>query len=156
MTTVNNRPRGRYFEEFEVGQIFMTAGRTVTEADVVTFAGLSGDYNQIHTDADYSASQLYGERIAHGLLVVSIATGLIVQTGLMEGTVLLFRELTWNFSQPDLIGATLHVKLEIVDMKKLPKRGVGSITAKVNVINQNDKTVHRGTMSLLIKSLPES
>ena len=78
----------------------------------MNFAQLSGDFNQIHTDAEYAASGNFGERVAHGLLVVSVAVGLIVQTGLMEGTVLAFRELEWKFSRPVLIGDTIRVKFE--------------------------------------------
>ncbi|RMG01219.1 MAG: dehydratase, partial [Acidobacteria bacterium] len=80
--------RGRYFEEFAIGQTYTSVGRTVTEHDVLTFAGLSGDYNQIHTDAEFSKNTPYGQRIAHGLLGLSIASGLAMRTGILEGTVL--------------------------------------------------------------------
>lgn len=146
------RPRGRYFEEFEVGQKIVTAGRTVTESDVVSFAGLSGDYNQIHTDADYAAGWMFGERIAHGLLVLSIATGLAVQTGMIEGTVLAFRELEWKFSRPVMLGDTVHVEIEVVDMKALSRLGGGNVTMKVSVLNQHDEVVHRGRWVMLVKS----
>lgn len=146
------RPRGRFFEEFEVGQKIVTAGRTVTESDVVSFAGLSGDYNQIHTDADYAAGWMFGERIAHGLLVLSIATGLAVQTGMIEGTVLAFRELEWKFSRPVMLGDTVHVEIEVVDMKALSRLGGGNVTMKVSVLNQHDEVVHRGQWVMLVKS----
>ena len=84
--------RGLYFEEFAVGQKIITMGRTITETDVVSFAGLSGDYNQIHTDAAYAAGTPFGQRIAHGLCVMAIASGLVTLTGVMEGTVLAFHE----------------------------------------------------------------
>jgi acyl dehydratase len=149
-----HRPRGRYFEEFEIGEQLLTAGRTITESDIVTFAGLSGDYNQIHVDAEYAAAGDFGQRVAHGLLVVSIATGLIVQTGMMEGTVLSFRELGWKFSLPVFIGDTIRVKIEIIQRKSLPRLGGGSITAKVSVLNQQDKVTQRGTMVLLLMRKP--
>ena len=82
------RPRGLYYEEIEVGKNLVTAGRTITESDIVSFAGISGDFNQMHVDAEYAKAGEFGQRVAHGLLVVSVTTGLIVQTGLMEGTVL--------------------------------------------------------------------
>jgi 3-hydroxybutyryl-CoA dehydratase len=84
MPTDYSRPRGKYFEELALGQKIFTSGRTVTEADVVAFAGLSGDYNQIHTDAQYAAQGPFGQRVAHGLLVLAIVSGLAVQTGVME------------------------------------------------------------------------
>jgi acyl dehydratase len=152
MAELEYRPRGRYFEEFEIGKQLMTAGRTITEGDVVSFAGLSGDYNQIHVDAQYAAAGEFGQRVAHGLLAVSIATGLIVQTGMMEGTVLSFRELGWKFSLPVFIGDTIRAKIEIIKKKSLPRLGGGSVTAKVSVLNQRQEVVQRGTMVLLIKN----
>lgn len=151
MNEAEFRPRGLYFEEFEVGQTVVTAGRTITEADVVNYAGLSGDYNQIHTDARFAASFDFGQRIAHGLLVVSIAVGLIVQTGLMEGTVFAFRDLEWKFSQPVYLGDTIHVRLEVVEVKAVSRLGGGSIQAKVSVLNQEDRVVQRGVVTMLVK-----
>ena len=154
MSELVYRPRGRYFEEFEIGEQLMTAGRTITEGDIVSFAGLSGDYNQIHVDAQYAAAGDFGQRVAHGLLAVSIATGLIVQTGMMEGTVLSFRELGWKFSLPVYIGDTIRAKIEIIKTKSLPRLGGGNVTAKVSVLNQREEVVQRGTMVLVIMSEP--
>ncbi len=104
--------RGLYFEEFAPGRTIVSGGRTITEADVAGFAGLSGDYNQIHMDAEFAASGPFGTRVAHGMLGFSIASGLAVQTGFVEGTVLAFREIqACNFSQPILFGDTIHVRL---------------------------------------------
>ena len=146
------QPRGLFFEEFKEGETLETAGRTITEADVVNFAGMSADFNQIHTDAEYAAADTFGQRVAHGLLVVAITTGLVVRTGVMDGTVLAFRELEWKFSLPVFIGDTVRAKLEVVDLKPLPRLGGGSITGKISVINQDDQVVHRGKMVLLVKS----
>ena len=109
--------RGRYFEEFNVGDKVLTVGRTITESDIMAFAGLSGDFNRIHTDAVYAAAAPFGQRVAHGLLVQSIATGLAVRTGVIEDTVLAFRELSCKFSLPVFIGDTVHVELEVVETK---------------------------------------
>lgn len=152
MADTGYQPRGRYFEEFEVGQTIVTAGRTITEGDIVRFAGLSGDFNQIHTDASYAEVGMFGERIAHGLLVLSIASGLAVQTGMIEGTVLAFRELEWKFSRPVMIGDTVHVVIEVVDTKALARLGGGNVTMKVSVLNQRDEVVHRGTWVMLVQS----
>lgn len=151
-TEVQHRTRGRYFEEFEAGQTVVTAGRTVTEGDIVHFAGLSGDFNQIHTDAEYAAGTMFGERIAHGLLVLSMASGLAVQTGIIEGTVLAFRELEWKFSRPVMIGDTVHVEIEVEETKAVPRLGGGNVTMKISVRNQNDDVVHRGRWIMLVKS----
>ncbi|MCA9935171.1 MAG: dehydratase [Ardenticatenaceae bacterium] len=154
MTELTYQPRGRYFEEFEIGEKLITAARTITEADIVTFAGLSGDFNQIHTDAEYAAKDTFGQRVAHGLLVQSIATGLAVQSGVIEGTVLAFRELSAKFSLPIFIGDTVHVELEIVEKKALRRLGGGNITMKYNVVNQHGKAVQRGDWIMLVKSKP--
>lgn len=146
------QPRGLHFEQFEIGQKLTTAARTITEADIVRFAGLTGDFNQIHTDAEYAAQDTFGQRVAHGLLVQSIATGLAVQSGVIEGTVLAFRELDAKFSLPVYIGDTIHVRIEIVAKKALRRLGGGNVTMKYSVVNQHDKPVQRGNWVMLIKS----
>lgn len=149
--------RGMWFEEFEVGQKIVTAGRTVTEADIVSFAGLSGDFNQIHTDAAFSKDQPFGQRVAHGLLGLSIASGLAVQTGVMEGTVLAFREVNaWKFSKPIYIGDTIRVVLTIKETKAMPRLGGGIVVIELDVQNQDDDTVMKGTWTVLIHSKPEA
>jgi acyl dehydratase len=151
MTELTYKPRGLYFEEFEIGQNLVTAGRTITESDIVRFAGLSGDYNQIHTDAAYAAAGPFEKRVAHGLLVQSIATGLAVQSGVIEGTVLAFRELTTKFSLPVFIGDTIHVNLAIVEKKALPRLGGGQVVMKFRVLNQEGKAVQRGNWVMLVQ-----
>ncbi len=146
------RPRGLYFEDFAIGQTLVTGGRTVTEADVVNFAGLSGDYNRIHTDAAFAAQGGFGQRVAHGLLVQSIATGLAVQSGIIEGTVIAFRELSCKFSLPVYLGDTVCVQIEIVAKKEFPRLGGGNITMKYSVMNQDNKAVQRGEWVMLVKS----
>lgn len=156
MSQRDSRPRGWYFEEFEPGQRIVTAGRTVTESDIVTFAGLSGDYNQIHTDAEYSKESPFGQRVAHGLLGLSIASGLSVQTGFMEGTVMAFREIRdWKFVHPITIGDTIHVVLEVEETKALRRVGGGLVTIGLDVRNQDDETVMKGTWLALIAARPE-
>ena len=150
------KPRGLYFEEFEVGQRFYSTSRTITESDIVTFAGLSGDYNQIHTDAVYAANTPYGKRIAHGLLVTSIASGLVMRSGLIEGTTLAFREIkNWKFAKPTYIGDTIHVDVDVIATKALRRLGGGAVDIALAVKNQNDETVMKGTWTVLILSRPQ-
>jgi acyl dehydratase len=144
-----------YFEEFVPGQKVITAGRTITETDIVTFAGLSGDYNQIHVDAEYSTKSPAGQRVAHGLLILSIASGLAVQTGVMEGTIVYFREVNeWKFVKPVFIGDTIHVELEVKETKEMRRIGVGSVLIELVVKNQHDETVNKGMWSTLIALRP--
>ena len=147
---------GLYFEEFFVGQKVTTVGRTVTEYDINTFAGLSGDYNQIHTDAEFSRKTPIGQRIAHGILGLSIASGLAMRTGILEGTVIVFREIAeWKFVKPVFINDTIHVDLEVKETKALPRIGGGSVTITLEVKNQNNEVCHRGTWVVLVMSKPK-
>jgi acyl dehydratase len=151
------QPRGKYFEEFAAGQRIITAGRTITESDIVAFAGLSGDYNQIHTDTEYSRTTPFGQRVAHGLLILGIASGLASQVGFIEGTVLAFREIeNWKFSKPVFIGDTVHAELEVIETKAYPRLGGGAILINVEVKNQRAEVVMRGTWNVLIASKPQS
>jgi 3-hydroxybutyryl-CoA dehydratase len=144
---------GLYFEEFEVGQSITSVGRTVTEADVVAFAALAGDWTTIHTDAVYAAQHPFGQRVAHGLLGLSIASGLTTRLGIVEGTVLAFREIgSWKFSLPIYLGDTIRVRATVSEAKSMRRLGGGQVTFKVEILNQGDKVVQRGTWSLLVKS----
>jgi acyl dehydratase len=147
---------GLYFEEFSVGQSITTVGRTVSEDAIFSFAGLTGDYNQIHTDADFASKTQFGRRIAHGLLGLSIAVGLIMRSGLLEGTVLAFREINdWKFVKPFFIGDTIHAELTISETRALPRIGGGALTATVVVKNQHDEACQRGSLNLLVLSKPK-
>ena len=149
-------PQGRYFEDFKVGETIVTPARTVTEADVVAFAGLSGDYNSIHTDEAYARSSPFGARVAHGLLGLAIASGLAVRTGIMEGTVLAFREVReWKFSHPVYIGDTIHVEITVQSAKALPRLGGGALDLALEVKNQEGRTVMKGLWTILVQSRPE-
>jgi acyl dehydratase len=141
-----------YFEDFELAQEIRTAARTITETDIVNFAGLSGDFNFIHTDAEGAKSTPFGQRVAHGMLVASIASGLAVQQGFIDGTTLAFRELTWKFTRPVLIGDTIQVLVKVIETKEMSKLGGGLVTFEDRVINQRDEVVHKGEWRMLIKS----
>ena len=147
---------GMYFEEFEVGQKMISPGRTVTESDVVGFAGLSGDFNLIHTDAEYSKNSPFGARVAHGLLGLSIASGLALRTGVLEGTVIAFREIVgWKFVKPVFIGDTIHVEMEIIETKAMRRLGGGKVDLNFDVKNQDGETTMKGVWSVLVMSKPE-
>jgi acyl dehydratase len=142
-----------YFEEFEPGQTITSVGRTITEADVVNFAYISGDWTQIHTNAEYAARHPFGQRVAHGLLAVSIATALVARLGFIEDTVLAFREISeWKFSLPTFIGDTIHVRATVTNTKPMRRLGGGLVSLKVEILNQDDKVVQRGTWGILVQS----
>jgi 3-hydroxybutyryl-CoA dehydratase len=148
------QPRGMYFEDFEVGQKVVSRGRTITEADIVNYAGVSGDFNPMHTDAEYGAETMFGQRVAHGLLVLSVAVGLGYQLGFLDGTILAFRELDCKFALPTLIGDTVHLEAEVAELKPMARLGGGKVTLEARVLNQDDKVCQRGKWKMLIASRP--
>lgn len=155
MTKTTTFNRGLYFEEFEIGQKIVTVGRTVSESDIFTFAGFSGDYNQIHTDAEFAKGTPFGQRVAHGLLGLSIASGLAMRTGVLEGTVIAFREINnWKFIAPVFIGDTIHVEMEVAETKALPRIGGGSVIITLDVKKQSGETVMKGNWTVLVMSRP--
>ena len=146
--------RGLYFEEFNVGDTVTSAGRTITEADIVSFAALSGDWNAIHVDAEFAKSGMFGERIAHGLLGLSIASGLAVRLGFIEDTVIAFMGLDWKFRAPIKIGDTIRIHAQIAEKKAVSRLGGGIVTFNVEVLNQRDEVTQKGTWSMLMKLKP--
>jgi len=146
------RPRGMYFEEFTESTQVVSQGRTITEADIVNFAGVSGDYNAIHTDAEFGKATPFGERIAHGLLVLSVATGLGMQLGFMDGTVIAFIGLEWKFKAPVKIGDTVHLVAKVKQTKAMKAMGGGFVIFDARVLNQRDEVVQEGTWTVLVKS----
>lgn len=146
--------RGMYFEEFEVGVEVVSPGRTITEADIVMFAGLSGDYTQLHTDEEFAKKTPFGKRIAHGALILAIATGLAARLGFVEGTALAFRELSWKFSLPVFAGDTIYLKARCRELKPMPRLGGGLVIFDATVLNQEGKTVQRGEWHMLVASRP--
>jgi 3-hydroxybutyryl-CoA dehydratase len=147
-----DRPRGLYFEEFEQGVELVTPGRTMTETDIQLFAGLTGDYTQIHTDVEFCKDTLFGQRVAHGLLGLSIASGLGARLGFIEGTAVALREITWKFTGPIFIGDTIHLTIQVANKKAMPRLGMGLITFDVSLVNQKDEVVQKGQWKALIQS----
>ncbi len=146
--------QGLYFEDYNIGDTATTAGRTVTEADIVNFAALSGDWNAIHVDAEFSKDGMFGERIAHGLLGLSIASGLAVRLGFMDETVIAFMGLDWKFRGAIKIGDTIKVAATVAEKKPMPRLGGGLVTFNVEVLNQREETTQKGTWTMLVKTKP--
>jgi 3-hydroxybutyryl-CoA dehydratase len=147
---------GLYFEEFSVGQKVVTEKRTISENDIMSFAALSGDNNRIHTDPEFSKTTMFGRQVAHGLLGLAVASGLAWQTGILDGTVIAFREVNeWKFVKPVFIDDTIYVELEVKEIKALPRIGGGSVTIALEVKNQNEDVCHRGLWTVLMMSKPK-
>lgn len=140
-----------YFEDFEQDREYVTRSRTITEADVVAFAGLSGDFNALHVDEEFAKTTIFGARIAHGLLGLSVASGLINQLGLGEGTVMAFLGLTWNFKGVVRIGDTITVRQLVADKRETSKKDRGILRMAITVLNQHGEVVQDGEHVLMVK-----
>jgi 3-hydroxybutyryl-CoA dehydratase len=152
--TETPHPPGRYFEEFEIGESIETPARTITEADVVTFAGLSGDYNPLHTDAEFAKETMFGERIAHGILGLSIVSGLAWRTGFIEGTADALISVECKFRNAVKFGDTIRARFEVRQKKEMKRMGGGFVTFSVVALNQRDETIQKGEWTVLVRSAP--
>lgn len=146
---------GLYYEEFEIGQVYKTPSRTVTEADIVIFAGLSGDYNPLHVDETYAAQTPFGKRVAHGLIGLSIVTGLSARTGLFDGTTLAMMEMNWRYVAPIFPGDTVHADMSVSSKKKTSKPGCGIVVRDIKLINQDGTVVQEGAFTVMVRCKPE-
>lgn len=156
MTIRNDRPVGLFFEDYEVGQTMISRGRTITESDIVSFGSLTGDFNPMHFDADFMQDHMLGQRVAHGMLTISYAVGQAYQLGFMEQTVLAFRAIDMKFSQPVFIGDTMHVEINVAELKAAKRLGGGIVTLEVRIVNQEGKAVQKGTWTVLVASRQEN
>lgn len=142
--------RGLHYDQWEIGGRYETAARTVTEADIVSFAGLSGDFNPLHTDETYAKGTAYGGRIAHGALTFAITTGLVNQSGITDGVVVGFLGVNVKWTAPVNAGDTIHV-VAMPKEKHLTKNGNhGIVTLNIEVYNQNGILVSPQEWSLMV------
>ena len=131
---------GRYYEDFKVGEVMETPGRTITEADLVNFAGVSGDFFSLHIDEEYAKKTMFRRRIAHGLLTLAVVSGFWSKMGLFEGTLIAFYGIDrLRFTKPVYIGDTIRARIEVVD--KVEKGEHGLVTLKHEVFNQRGELV---------------
>jgi acyl dehydratase len=142
--------KGKTFHEFNLGDEFTTASRTITEADVVNFAGLSGDFNPLHTDEEYGKSTPFKGRVAHGMLSVAIATGLANQLGIFEGTTIALLSMTINYKGAVKLGDTIHLELKVAEKKETSKDDRGIVTFDTMVYNQDNKPIVEGQWVVML------
>lgn len=143
--------RGKCIEEFEVGQVDISRGRTVTETDVVTFSWVSGDVNPMHTDAEHSAKSPIGQRIAHGALGLSIATGLSASLGYLDGTAIAALGIDeWKFLKPILFNDTIRLRATVVSARPSSKPDRGVLVRRMELLNQRNEVVQTGLMTTMV------
>lgn len=139
-----------YYSDLKVGDSWTSPGRTITQADIVNFAGVSGDFNPIHTDHQFAATTPFRKPVAHGLLVLSVASGLgLNHPPLRTMAFLAIKE--WNFLEPVFIGDTIRVRCTVMEVEERSRGRRGQITWKREIINQEDKVVQWGTTLLLVE-----
>ena len=155
---MSDEPKFGYsYAELHVGMSFRSPGRTITDADVVAFAGLTGDYSELHTSDVYAKSSQFGRRVAHGMLGLAYAHGLMwPRTGELRETAVAFLGIAdWRFVGPIFIGDTIFVNYrlaELRDSKSKPTQAVA--TFDVEVVNQDGQVVQRGRKALLVSKVP--
>ncbi|MBV8600646.1 MAG: MaoC family dehydratase N-terminal domain-containing protein, partial [Candidatus Eremiobacteraeota bacterium] len=146
----------RYFEDLQTGDEFETAARTIGEADIIAFATLTGDMNPLHTDAEFAKSTPYGGRIAHGMLSLSYAIGLLDRSGLFSGTAIAnlgIRE--WRFEKPVFPGDTIRVRLRIGALRRTSDGKRGIVERELAILNQRGETVSRGKSDVMLRAREE-
>lgn len=142
--------RGLHFEDFADGAVHTSGGRTLTEADIVAFAGLSGDFNPLHTNEEHARRTIFRGRVAHGLLVQSIASGLANQMGIFDGTIVALQEMLIRYEAPVRPGDTIHVELTVIGRDPQPARKRGWVRFRTQVRNHAGTTVNDGEWLTLI------
>ncbi|MDV3222019.1 MaoC/PaaZ C-terminal domain-containing protein [Intrasporangium sp.] len=144
-----------FFEDFAVGQTFTSQGRTITETDVVLFAGWSWDTNPPHTDAESMGESRFGERIAHGMLGLSVAMGLASRLGVFEdSSIALLGIDDWRFHAPIRIGDTVHVTVEITGTRRTSGGDAGILSRRFTLTNQTGELVQSGDIGLMVRTRP--
>lgn len=142
---------GLTYEQFNIGDSYISQARTVNEADVSLFAGLSGDFNPLHTDAEFAKTTPTGERIAHGMLIMSMATGMANWTGVFEGTTIALAEQQIKYKGVVRFGDTIHLRLTVAEKRETSKPDRGVVTFSADVLNQSGAVVIEGQWTLLMK-----
>jgi len=147
---------GLYWEDWEIGKEYVSASRTITEADIVHFAGISGDYNPLHIDEEYCKKTIFGTRIAHGPLVYSIAAGLLFQLHLYDDTLIAFLGFdSLKFTKHVIAGDTITVKISILEKRETSKPDRGVMKRSLKVYNQNNEMVQDAVQAFLLKRKPQ-
>ncbi|HLI29401.1 MAG TPA: MaoC/PaaZ C-terminal domain-containing protein [Chloroflexota bacterium] len=146
---------GLYWEDWEVGREWTTRGRTMTEAAIETYAGLSGDYNPLHTDEEFARRTAFGTRIAHGPLTYAFAAGLLYQLHLYDDTLIALLGLDHlRFTRPVKIGDTLRARVRVLERRETSRPDRGIVRRALWVLNQRDEVVLEAEQVLLLKRRP--
>jgi 3-hydroxybutyryl-CoA dehydratase len=139
-----------YFDDVEIGQEWISPGRTVTEADIVNFAGLSGDFNPIHIDHEFAKTTPFRRPVAHGMLIWAIGSGLGVNSPPMR-TIAFLGVRDWQFKLPVFVGDTIRLRSKVQAKEARARGRRGVITWARQILNQENKVVHEGLTETLVE-----
>jgi len=139
-----------FFDDVQIGQEWRSLSRTVTEADIVNFAGISGDFNLIHVDHEFAKTTMFRQPIAHGLLVWAIASGLSSTAPPMR-TIAFMSIRDWHFREPVFIGDTVHVFSKVLEKEERSRGKRGVIAWGRRILNQSGKVVQEGTTLTMVE-----
>ena len=148
---------GYAYADLHVGMSFRSPGRTITDADLVAFAGLTGDYSELHTSDVYARASQFGRRVAHGMLGLAYAHGLMwPRTGELRATAIAFLGITdWKFTGPIFVGDTIFVNYRIAELRDSKSKPTQAIAIfDVEVVTHDDRIVQRGRKVLLVSKVP--
>jgi acyl dehydratase len=151
------RKLGYAYDDLHVGMTFRSPGRTITEADIVAFAGLTGDYSELHTSEVYARASQFGRRVAHGMLGLAYAHGLMwPRTGELRETAVAFLGISdWRFVGPIFVGDTIFVNYRIAELRDSKSKPTQALaTFDVELVNQDGRVVQRGRKALLVSKVP--
>ena len=144
--------RSMFYADFEPGQVFTSQGRTMTEADLTMFSMLTGDWNPVHSDAEFAKETKFGQRLMHGAMGIGLGIGLMHGLGIFEDSAVALLDVQeWKFLEPVFVGDTLHLKLTILD-KSLGRSGnTGRIGRRFELVNQHGRVAHSGRADVLVR-----
>ena len=147
---------GKYFEEFSVGDAFVSPSRTISADDIRVFADLTGDHNPIHVDPEFAARSIFGECISHGPMMVGITFGLLSRIDLLDGTIIALKAIEWSFNAPIKAGDAVYVRATVSHVrasKNAPDRG--TVTFAIDIVNQDETVVQVGTATGIMARRPD-
>lgn len=149
---MSSASRGRYWEDWQLGQTVVTPARTITSTDIVNFACLSGDFNEVHTNFEYCKTTPFGEPIAHGPLVYAVMGGLQYASGINDGTLLALLEVNkWRMLVAVKHGDTIHLEMKVIDKKPTSKPDRGVVTLGRKCVRQDGVVVQEMEATLLYR-----
>jgi len=147
--------KSRYFEELIVGEEFRSPTRTIAEYDLYVFAGLTGDLTDFHISTEAAKQSVFGQRAAHGMLLISIANGLYNRIGITDETGMALAGVEWRFLAPGFIGDTVHLVASVKEKREITKKDRGLVFWDARLVKQDGTTMCQGQMVRMVRRRPE-